>query len=164
MQPERPPDDHRRFLKQHAEEYKLGTYFPEKLTLLAKSEPVSFQWLRETEHGSVVFLMSASCSACSMAPVQEFTERFEAFRYCVLFEGSEEAMEQQREIYDLDMPFYLCDTVKLHSQLKVGIVPYALILNKLGQAVGADIFNDCEKLERLAAPLIRVYERSLAQV
>ncbi|GMX63676.1 hypothetical protein Elgi_02850 [Paenibacillus elgii] len=164
MEPKRPPGDHRRFLKQYAEEYKLGTYFPEKLTLLAKSEPVSFQWLRETERGSVVFLMSASCSACSMGPVQEFTERFGVFRSCVLFEGSTEAMEQQREIYDLDMPFYLCDTVKLQSQLKVGAVPYALILNKLGQAVGAGIFNDCEKLEQLAAPLIRVYERSLAQV
>lgn len=164
MQPERQPDGHRRFLKQYAEEYKLGTYFPEKLTLLSKTEPVSFQWLRETERGAVVFLLSAYCSACSMEPVQEFAERFGAFRYCVLFEGSAEAMEQQREIYDLDMPFYLCDTVKLQSQLKIGVVPYALILNKLGQAVGAGIFNDCGKLEQLAAPLIRVYERSMAQI
>ncbi|EGL15967.1 hypothetical protein HMPREF9413_0001, partial [Paenibacillus sp. HGF7] len=43
--------DHRRFLKQTIEHYKLGKYFPEKLILMAKSNPVSFDWMRHTEHG-----------------------------------------------------------------------------------------------------------------
>ncbi|WP_145947987.1 hypothetical protein [Paenibacillus sp. Y412MC10] len=164
MQPERPPDGHRRFLKQFSEEFKLGTYFPENLTLLAKSEPVSFQWLRETVHGSVVFFVSAHCSACRMEPIQEFVKRYGVFRYCILFEGSREELELQREIYDLDTPCYLCDTAKLQGQLKVNMTPFALILNKIGQAVSAGIFNDYEKLEQLAAPLIRVHERSSSRI
>ncbi|WP_028559354.1 hypothetical protein [Paenibacillus pinihumi] len=164
MQPERPLGEHRRFLKQISEEYKLGTYFPRHLTLNIKSEPESFEWLRETEHGSVVFLMSAYCSACNMKPVQEFVEQYTAFRYCVLFEGTLQEMEQQRDIYDLDIPFHICDAAKITTQLMVNAMPYALVLNKIGQAVGAGIFNDYEKLEILTAPLIRVYENQLAKI
>lgn len=162
MEIERPHDNHRRFLKGFSpEEYKLGAYFPEKLILLAKSEPTSFQWLRSAEYGSVVFLMSAHCSACHMGPIQEFVENFRAFNYCVLFEGSDEVVEMQREVYDIDIPFYISDPIKLQNQLHVGVMPFALVLNKIGQVVGAGIFNDYEKLKRLANPLIQVYENSL---
>lgn len=161
MLSDRQPDDHRKFLKHYFNDYKLGFYFPKQLSLLPKSDLTDFHWLSSTRHGAVVFMMSANCSACNIGPVQEFVRQFESFEYCLLFEGSEEAMEQQRDFYEIDYPLYRCDTVKLENQLHVSIVPFALILNPLGQIVGAGIFNDIQKLKMLAAPLIRVYERHL---
>lgn len=149
--------DHRRFLKQTIEHYKLGNFFPEELILFAKSDPVSFEWMRHTEHGTIVFLMSATCSACNMDFATAFISRHPGFDYCILYEGSPESVENLREELTPEVRVYRCETVKLHSQLKVNAVPYAIVLNKVGQAVGAGIFDKIESLNRAAAPLIRVY-------
>ncbi|MVO98603.1 hypothetical protein [Paenibacillus lutrae] len=150
--------DHRRFLKQTIENYKLGSYFPEKLILLAKTDPVSFDWLRHTERGTLVFILSGTCSACNTEPVISFMNKYPHFDYCILFEGSLQSLEDHRKELDSNVPIYPCDTVKLHAQLKVNVVPYVIVLNKIGQAVGADIFDNLARLERVASPLIRVYE------
>ncbi|EPD80958.1 hypothetical protein [Paenibacillus sp. HGH0039] len=149
--------DHRRFLKQTIEHYKLGKYFPEKLILMAKSNPVSFDWMRHTEHGTIVFLMSASCSACNMDLVISFMSSHPGFNYCILFEGNQESVEDLRKELDPEVRIHRCETAKLQTQLQVNAVPYAIVLNKVGQAVGADIFDKMANLNRAAAPLIRVY-------
>jgi len=149
--------DHRRFLKQTIEHFKLGKYFPEELILLAKSDPVSFEWMRHTEHGTIVFLMSTGCSACNMDYAVSFMNSQPGFNYCILFEGSQESVEELRRELDPEVRIHRCETAKLQAQLKVNAVPYAIVLNKVGQAVGADIFDKIANLNRAAAPLIRVY-------
>lgn len=153
-------DSHRKFLKEYSHEYQLGTYFPEELILQANTEPLSFEWIRHSKHGSLVFMVSATCMACRMEPIQKFVDHYKDFEYCVFFEGSRESMNTQKEIYDFDIPFYQCDSNKIQKHLKINVVPYVLVLNKIGQVVSAGIFNDYGNLKQLANSLIRVYERS----
>lgn len=164
METENEPENHRRFLKHYSLEYKLGTYFPEKLILQKSTEPLSFESLRHTKNGSVVFIMSATCAACHMEPIQEFVNDYRGFTYCLLFEGDKKTMNDQIEIYNFDIPFYQCEVTKLEKQLNTDIVPYVLILNKIGQVIGAGIFNNYDRLKLLADPLIKVYERSLYRI
>lgn len=155
--------DHRRFLKQNIEHYKLGAFFPESLVLLAKTDPVCFEWLRRTEHGTIVFFMSATCTACNMKPAISFMDLYPDFDYCLLFEGSPEAYEEQRSQLAPEVAMHRCETTKLQARLKVNVVPYVIVLNKIGQAIGADIFHDLAKLQKVASPLIRVYQNGKAQ-
>lgn len=164
MQTEEPVKDHRQFLKKVSLECKLGMFFPKELVLLPKTEPTAFDWLHKTEHGSVLFFLSHTCAACKVEPVQEFVKQYPDFTYCVFFEGNQETMDLQREVYELDIPFYACDIAKLQPQTQVNAVPYALILNPVGQVVGGNIFNDFLKLNSLAAPLIQVYEMNRMRV
>ncbi|WP_025850996.1 hypothetical protein [Paenibacillus ehimensis] len=154
---------HRKFLKSPSLEYQLGTYFPESLTLFPKTAPVSFKFLKEeTTTGSILFFMSSNCAACDMKSIQEFVSKHPYFTYILFFDGNNEVLQFQPQSYESGLQIYRCDFNKLQGQTHVNIVPYVLILNKIAQVVSAGIFNNYNKLELLAQPLIRVYtsERS----
>ncbi|MEC0231971.1 MULTISPECIES: hypothetical protein [Paenibacillus] len=155
--------DHRRFLKQTVEHYKVGAYFPEQLILFPKTDPVSFEWMQHTNHGTIIFIMSEACSACNIEPAISFMKAHPAFDYCLLYEGTPQSVDEQQAGLPVEIRIHRCDTMKLHNQIKVNVVPYVLVFNKIGQAVGADTFHDLTGLERTASPLIRVYRNGQTQ-
>jgi hypothetical protein len=159
LQAEQSVKDHRQFWKKVSLEYKPGTFFPKELVLLSKTEPVAFDWLHQTVHGSILFFVSTTCSACNMESVKNFVDDYPHFTYCVFFEGNQEAMDIQREVYELDIPFYVCNVTKLQPQTQVNAIPYVVVLNKIGQAIAGDIFNSTENIRQTAHPLIQVYDR-----
>jgi len=150
-----PVQEHRKFLKKRENINHIGSFFPKHMELEENGEKISFEWLHKTDKGAVVFLISSACSACRIEPIYHFILNYQQFSYVVLYEG--ELDEQYTELMSLDVPLMKINAVKIGGYLQVTSIPWAFALNRLGQIVGAGIFNDDEHLEQLSRPLLRVY-------
>ncbi|RXZ78596.1 hypothetical protein EBB07_26155 [Paenibacillaceae bacterium] len=149
---------HRRFLKgSSVEPYRVGGKFPSTLEPGYGQGTVDFGWLSRVEAGSLVFVMSPSCESCSFDPIRDFSLDFPAFQYAMLIDSGEQAFMELREEHELSFPLIRFDTSKYLLQLGVDQIPWVFVLNRIGQVVGAGVFNHTQHLLHIARPLLDVY-------
>ncbi|AET58417.1 hypothetical protein HPL003_08270 [Paenibacillus terrae HPL-003] len=149
--------DHRRFLKGASSVYTLGGYFPTELILFSKAKPVSLDWIKQVDSGSVLFFMSSYCSACHMEVMEDFIEEFPQFDYGIFYETSEEQFAEHTKPFLGKAHLYPCDLGRLKPQTQVNSVPYALVLNKMGQVTGAGVIGTDTEMQQVAYSLLAVY-------
>ncbi|MCY9545286.1 hypothetical protein M5X00_27300 [Paenibacillus alvei] len=150
--------DHRRFLKS-SNSYKIGEYIPD--VIVQDSNDISLQWLKDSLHGSAMFFFSNNCEACDINVAYETCRRYNKFCYAIFCEGYDEEaiLELQKKYTKENIKVYSYKVKYLIEQLNVRAVPYMLVVNKIGQVIGAGIVNTCDHANKLMEPLLRFIER-----
>jgi len=153
-----PAPDHRRFLKGGSDlRSMIGDFVPESLSLLPSSPGANWRGRLKAERGTIVFAMSAGCSVCDYGPIEEFVGKYPHFFYIMLYEGSAEQLEAVRREYGFEFDIERCDIQTIRVPLGIVAVPWAIVLNAVGQVIGSGLFNNTFQLEWVAKPLLRAY-------
>lgn len=150
--------EHRKFLRSPVE-YRIGTYIPDKIKLFEGDQEENLKWLKNTEHGSVLYFISNYCSACNIEVLIETYLKHNHFSYVIFYEGyTEDGLQSIRSKYD-DIKIYAYNSKIMEVELKIRVVPFMLVLNKIGQVIAADIVNTYAHSHELIKPLLRSIER-----
>ncbi|WP_405081972.1 hypothetical protein ACI48J_04975 [Paenibacillus chitinolyticus] len=151
--------EHRRFLKSSTlQEYKIGGYIPDQIQLLNGKTKESLQWLKQTEFGGVIFVFSKHCTACNMDIALETFNKHQEIAYAMFCEGySEEEFSELGDKHE-GLKLYAHEMSCLEAELNIQVVPYMLVVNKIGQIIGGGIVNSYEHVFNLIKPLLRVIE------
>jgi hypothetical protein len=152
---------HRKFLKSSKADYELGTFLPSYVTLMRGEKPVDLSWLSQTRNGSVMFFLSSYCEVCDADIVIETINEYPEYSYAIFFESPNNPVTNYTKfLEERSVRLYSFQINQLESSIKVQLVPFQLVLNKVGQVITAGIINTLPMIKALMMPLIRTKENN----
>ncbi|QYR21110.1 hypothetical protein KZ483_25905 [Paenibacillus sp. sptzw28] len=153
--------EHRKFFKSIQVEYEVGIFLPNEVLLLREGTPTDLSWLKDTMNGSILFFLSHYCEACDAEVVLEAIKKYPEFSYIIFFEGPVNPVSNYKQLLDeRNVKLYSFHIDQIENSLKVQLIPYQLVLNKVGQVITAGIINTLPMIEDLMLPLLRVMENN----
>lgn len=134
--------EYRKFMRGSVPEYPKGALFPEHLKLRDGAEMTDLSWLRQTDSGAVVFLLSSGCEACDLNAAAGLMVERPELAYLLLAEASEEEFAQLKE----DLSSYpcrleRCEISAVADQTSIRVIPFMIALDPEGRTVGSGLFN-----------------------
>jgi|GEM_PF-3888277 len=132
----------RKFMRGSVPEYPKGALFPEYLKLRDGAEKTDLSWLRQTESGAIVFIMSSGCEACDLNAAAGLMIERPELAYLLLAEASEEEfVELQEELSGFPCRLARCEISAVADQTSIRVIPFMIALDSEGRAVGSGLFN-----------------------
>ncbi|MEG0577869.1 MAG: hypothetical protein RR500_08425 [Bacilli bacterium] len=148
-------NSHLKFLKSNPmNQFEIGSYVPRNLQVDEGKFGRTFCFKR-SEKGTVIFIISVSCSVCNIDLVQIITKLYPEFQYVLFTDGTKEDVEQR--IFFNNVEIVNANIFHIIRQLGVPGVPYALGVNSEGQIVSGHPFGSVESLKKAISPLLEVY-------
>lgn len=149
---------HRKFLKRPSTTYEIGVFFPNEVKLFQEGEKQDTKYLSNTINGSSLYFLSEGCQACDLNPILKTIRKYQEFQHVIFYEGIEKL------IIDKDFCpntiIYSCNLESIEKQLNIKVVPYHLVLNRIGQVITAGVINNDIQIENHLSPLIRAVQQS----
>ncbi|MGY4797050.1 hypothetical protein MHB40_19595 [Lysinibacillus sp. FSL K6-0057] len=147
---------HLKFLKSNPiTQFEVGSYVPQDLQV--DEDPIDNAFcFNISEKGSVIFIISVSCSVCKIDSIQLLTKLYPEFQYILFTDGTKEDVEQQR-LFLNQVEIVRANIFHIIRQLGIPGVPYALGINSDGQIVSGRPFDSIESLKKAISPLLEVY-------
>lgn len=105
--------------------------------------------------GTVIFFMSNTCEKCDFSLINQYAESYYFKTYIFVDAGEEFVSEVKLRFQSFEIN--RSDLTVLFKEINLVGVPVVYSLNKVGQIVGAGIFNSFESLNRKISPLIDVF-------
>lgn len=105
--------------------------------------------------GTVIFFMSKTCEKCDFSIINTYSENLYFKTY--LFVDADPLFVTQLQKQFPHYEIRNCHLSVLYKELGVEAVPMVYALNKVGQIVGAGLFNTYESLLRKISPLTEVF-------
>ncbi|SFA94164.1 hypothetical protein SAMN05216312_102401 [Cohnella sp. OV330] len=134
--------EYRKFMRGSVPEFPRGTRFPERLALRSGDEETELSWLQHTASGAVVFVMSAGCEACDLDAAVGFMEERPELDYLLLAEASEAEHELlAKELAPFPCRVERCEISAVAERTPIKIIPFMIVLDRDGFAVGSGLFN-----------------------
>lgn len=134
--------EYRKFMRGSIPEFPRGTRFPERLALRSGDEETDLSWLQHTASGAVVFVMSAGCEACDLDAAVGFMEERPELDYLLLAEASEAEYELlAKELAPFPCRVERCEISIVADRTPIKVIPFMIVLDRDGFAVGSGLFN-----------------------
>ncbi|KJB85123.1 hypothetical protein AZ66_26630, partial [Paenibacillus sp. E194] len=122
---------------------------------------IDLSWLSYTRSGSVLFFLSSYCKVCNPQAVIESIIKYPGFSYVIFYEGSDTTVADQEEsLLERGVKMHSFQMNLLEKNLKVHLLPYQLVLNRVGQVISSGIINNLPMIDVLMMPLVRSVENS----
>ncbi|MEK3740202.1 MULTISPECIES: hypothetical protein [Paenibacillus] len=135
--------------------YELGKFFPSTIKRNQLDEQLNFEWIHKTINGTVIYIMSDSCTACNFEIVQEFSHNYKEFNHYMLLQSNEEGLKKIVEKYKLHFPIELCEIGAVDESLNYGaLAPWVFMVDKFGGIVSAGVYPNYDGLEIQIKPLV----------
>lgn len=150
---------HRRFWKNPGLDYKPGNPFPKTLRLHAgDTEETDLACIRSSPVGSFAFFMNASCDACSLEPIIEFSKSYPEFDYFLFQESDLDDLTEARRQLPHFKGVFSCEIITVNETLDYGaVVPWVFTVNNRGQIISGYPVRDAFMLEMIAEPFARTF-------
>ncbi|MDI4644357.1 hypothetical protein [Cohnella hashimotonis] len=134
--------EYRKFMRGSVPVYPKGTAFPERLALMGGEEETDLSWLRHTKSGAVVFVMSAGCEACDLDAAVGFMEERPELAYLLLAEANDADFELLvQELAPFSVRVERCEISAVADRTPIKVIPFMIVLDSEGVAVGSGLFN-----------------------
>lgn len=151
--------EYRKFNRGSAPEYPRGERFPDRLELLEGGAQSDLSWLRNTERGAIVFVMSAGCEACDLNAAAGLMAERPELDYLLLAEaGDEEYSGLAEELAAYPCRIERCEISVLSARIPIKVIPFMIVLDREGLVIGSGLFNTAAHAAALARPLLRIDE------
>lgn len=141
------------FLKSTVKKRFVGTYIPNKIVLLDKEQlEVDLTWITHTDIGTIIFLLSPTCTACDPKIINEFIRLNPLMNYAIFFHLDDGQTAEDFFQEDHNVKLYNCDIRIIDDQIDCGsIVPFMLVVNKIGKIFSGNIYNHIKDVEMFAS-------------
>ncbi|GAF06147.1 hypothetical protein JCM16418_92 [Paenibacillus pini JCM 16418] len=105
--------------------------------------------------GTIVFFMSKTCEKCDFTIISQYSKIL-YFKTYIFLDADEQFVNDIQQQFP-SFQIQKSNLTVLNKELNVEAVPMVYALNKVGQIVGAGIFNTYDSLLRKISPLVEVF-------
>ncbi|KQO10860.1 hypothetical protein [Paenibacillus sp. Leaf72] len=152
--------EHHQFYKSKIE-YKIGRYIPNSIRLFEGFPKEDMSWIKESNYGSVLYFFGANCQACDIEVAFKTYSNHKEFNYVIFCENYNDELLKEYQTRHESVKVYAYNSRCISSEIGVNVVPFMLVVNKIGQIITAGVVNSYDHSQELLSPLVRTVQRSI---